>query len=161
MLPPHIAEHSPRDLEPGCVDSVLALERRMFGIRAECEQRCVWCRFSAPQQRTLVSQHEGTRKTRLHIARRTVTCTNKAVRSGSNLYIFHLHLFSLEWQASGVIALWGRVHSPTNDSVNHSWSNLGECIRRCVEVTLSICRPENVDEGIRNICKQKWQVIFY
>jgi hypothetical protein len=25
MLPPHIAEHSPRDLESGCVDSVLAL----------------------------------------------------------------------------------------------------------------------------------------
>jgi hypothetical protein len=45
MLPPHIAEHSPRDLESGCVDSVLALVRRMFGIRAECDRRCVWCRF--------------------------------------------------------------------------------------------------------------------
>jgi hypothetical protein len=45
MLPPHIAEHSPRDLESGCVDSVLALTRRMFGIRAECKRRCVWCRF--------------------------------------------------------------------------------------------------------------------
>jgi hypothetical protein len=41
MLPPHIAEHSPRDLESGCEDSVLALARRMFGIRAECERRCV------------------------------------------------------------------------------------------------------------------------
>jgi hypothetical protein len=35
MLPPHIAEHSPRDLESGCEDSVLALARRMFGIPAE------------------------------------------------------------------------------------------------------------------------------
>jgi hypothetical protein len=41
MLPPHTAEHSPRGLESGCVDSVLALARRMFGIRAECERRCV------------------------------------------------------------------------------------------------------------------------
>jgi hypothetical protein len=41
MLPPHIAEHSPRDLESGCADNVLALARRMFGIRAECERRCV------------------------------------------------------------------------------------------------------------------------
>jgi hypothetical protein len=41
MLPPHIAEHSPHDLEWGCVDSVLALARGMFGIRAECERRYV------------------------------------------------------------------------------------------------------------------------
>jgi hypothetical protein len=45
MLLPHIAEHSPRDLEWRCVDSVLALARGMFGIRAERERRCVWCRF--------------------------------------------------------------------------------------------------------------------
>jgi hypothetical protein len=137
--------------------------------------------FSVPHQRTLVSQHAGTRATRLHIARRSVTrewaileqfsgvlgliilklhppvpvlprfsdslamisqiiiiCTNKVVRRGSNLYIFHLYLLSLEWQASGVIAMCGRVHSPTNDSVNHSRSNLGECIRRCLEVALVI-----------------------
>jgi hypothetical protein len=31
--------------------------------------------FSVLHQRTLVSQHEGTRATRLHIARRSVTCT--------------------------------------------------------------------------------------
>jgi hypothetical protein len=37
----HTAEHSPRDLESGCVGSVLALARRMFGIRAEYERRCV------------------------------------------------------------------------------------------------------------------------
>jgi hypothetical protein len=41
ILPPHIAEHSPRDLEWVCVDSVFALARGMFGIRAECERRCV------------------------------------------------------------------------------------------------------------------------
>jgi hypothetical protein len=41
MLPPHIAEHSPRDLEWGCVDSVLARARGMVGIRAEGERRCV------------------------------------------------------------------------------------------------------------------------
>jgi hypothetical protein len=86
--------------------------------------------FSVPHPRTFVSQHEGTRATRLHIARRT----SKAVRLCSNLYIFHLHLLSLELQASGVIAMIGRVHSPTNDSVNHSWSNPSELIRRCVEV---------------------------
>jgi hypothetical protein len=45
MPPPHIGEHSPRDLQSRCVDSVLALGRRMFGIRAECERRCFWCRF--------------------------------------------------------------------------------------------------------------------
>jgi hypothetical protein len=43
--PSHIAEHSPRDLESGCVDGVLALARRMFCIRAECERWCVWCPF--------------------------------------------------------------------------------------------------------------------
>jgi hypothetical protein len=59
-----------------------------------------------------------------------ITCTNKIVRRRSNLYIFHLCLLSLEWQASGVTAMCGRVQSPTNYSVNHSWSNLGECIRR-------------------------------
>jgi hypothetical protein len=52
MLPPHIAEHSPHDLEWGCVDSVLALSQGMFGIRAECKWWCVWCRFSVPHQRT-------------------------------------------------------------------------------------------------------------
>jgi hypothetical protein len=36
-----------------------------------------------------------------------IICTNKAVRRGSNLYIFHLYLLSLEWQASGVIAMCG------------------------------------------------------
>jgi hypothetical protein len=41
MPPPHIAEHFPRDFQSRCVDSVLALGRRMFGIRAECEPRCV------------------------------------------------------------------------------------------------------------------------
>jgi hypothetical protein len=65
--------------------------------------------------------------------------TDKVVRRGSNLYIFHLHLLSLESQARGVIAMCGRVHSPTNDSVNHSWANTGECIRRCAEVALQIC----------------------
>jgi hypothetical protein len=39
MLPPHIAEHSRRDLESGCVDSALALARRMLGIRVERERR--------------------------------------------------------------------------------------------------------------------------
>jgi hypothetical protein len=68
MLPPHIAEHSPRDLEWICVDSVLALARGMFGIRAECERRCVWCRFSVPHRRTLLSQYEETREIRLLIA---------------------------------------------------------------------------------------------
>jgi hypothetical protein len=32
----------------------------------------------------------------------------------NDLFIFHLHLLSLEWEASGVIAMCGRVHSPTN-----------------------------------------------
>jgi hypothetical protein len=66
--------------------------------------------FSLPHQRTLVSEHEGARATRLHIARRSVTCIN-IVRRGSNLYIFHFHLLSLEWKASGVIAMCGWVHS--------------------------------------------------
>jgi hypothetical protein len=60
MLPPHIAEHSPRDLEWGSVDSVLALARGMFGIRAECERRCVWCRFFCPHQRT--SRHSNDKR---------------------------------------------------------------------------------------------------
>jgi hypothetical protein len=47
----------PRDLESGCVDDA-------FDVG-----------FSAPHQTTLVSQHEGTRATRLHIARRSVICT--------------------------------------------------------------------------------------
>jgi hypothetical protein len=66
----------------------------------------------------------------------------QVVRRGSNLYIFHRHLFSLEWQARGVIAMCGRAHSPTNDSPNHSWANLGECIRRCVEVASQITTSE-------------------
>jgi hypothetical protein len=40
-----------------------------------------------------------------------IICTNKVVCRGSNLYIFHLHLLSLESQVSGVIAICGRVHS--------------------------------------------------
>jgi hypothetical protein len=36
MLPPHIAEHSPRDLESGCVDSVLALARPRVGMCTQC-----------------------------------------------------------------------------------------------------------------------------
>jgi hypothetical protein len=100
MLPLHIAEHSPRDLQSGCVDSVLALARRMFGIRPESERRYVWCRFFCSASKDALVP---TRATRLHIARGT--------RRGSNLYIFHLHLLSLEWQASGVIAMCGRVHS--------------------------------------------------
>jgi hypothetical protein len=102
--------------------------------------------FSVSHQRTLVSQHEGTRATRLHLARRSVTWTNTAVRRGSNLYIFHLHLLSLEWQASDVIAMCGRVHSPTNDSVNHPWLNLGECIRRCVEVAWGMRMNWGIDD---------------
>jgi hypothetical protein len=71
MLPAHIAEHSPLDLESGCVDSVLALARRMFGIRAEREPPCVWSRFfcSAPKNARV-----PTRATRLHIASHLVTC---------------------------------------------------------------------------------------
>jgi hypothetical protein len=92
MLPPHIAEHYPRDLESGCVDSVLALARRMFGIGPSASDDAFDVGFSVPHQRKLVYQHEGTRATRLHIARRT----NKVLRRGSNLYIFHLHLLSLE-----------------------------------------------------------------
>jgi hypothetical protein len=41
--------------------------------------------FPVPHQRTLVSQHEGTRATRLHIARRSVSCTNKVVRARQQL----------------------------------------------------------------------------
>jgi hypothetical protein len=102
--------------------------------------------FSVPHQRTLVSQREETRATRLHITRRSVTCTNTALRRGSNLYIFHFHLLSLEWQVSGVIAMCGRVHSPTNDSVNYSWLNLGECIRQCMEVAWGMRMNWGIDD---------------
>jgi hypothetical protein len=47
-------------------------------------------------------------------------------------------LLSLEWQASGVIAMCGRVHSPTNVRWITRGRILGECVRRCVEVALNI-----------------------
>jgi hypothetical protein len=71
VVPPHIAEQSPSDLEPRCVDTVLALARRMFGIRAYCERRSVCGRFSCPESK---DARVRTRATRLHIATRSVTC---------------------------------------------------------------------------------------
>jgi hypothetical protein len=101
LLPPHIAEHSPRDLEWGCVDSVLALARGMFGNRAECERRCVWCRlFCSASKDARVPTRGNTSDPTTH--REPL----------SHLWVQSEHLLSLEWQASGVIAMCGRVHRP-------------------------------------------------
>jgi hypothetical protein len=67
-------------------------------------------------------------------------------------------LLSLEWQASGVITMCGRVHSPTNIRWIIRGRIFGECVRRCVEVALEAesIQGRSAAGRIRSIWKIGW-----